>query len=190
MKINEHDNSPVGIFSRRNTVYNCTNRTLLELPTSGRDNCQSWCRELADFRYRNVRHHRRPIASRINRQQYESRKRDISRYIVTTNFLQEDRGIYKNADDRTIFILLNIINFLEIGCALILPLLPYMWNSLNNLESSSISRTRSQFDWELYPPSFQDNIQHRFAVIGESLKECKFLIIEKWKSKSTINTEL
>ena len=91
MKINDHDNSPVEMFSRRNTVYNCTNRTLLELPTSGRDNCQrSWCRELADFRYRKVRHHRRPIASRINRQQDESRKRDISRYIVTTNFLQGD----------------------------------------------------------------------------------------------------
>ena len=88
--INDHDNFPVGIFSRRNTVYNSTNRTLLELPTSGRDNCQSWYRELADFRYRNVRHHRRPIASRINRQQHESRKRDISRYIVTTNFLLGD----------------------------------------------------------------------------------------------------
>ena len=90
LKTNDHDNSPVGIFSRRNTVYNCTNRTLLELPTSRRDNCQNWCRELADFHYRNVRHLRWPIASRINRQQYESRKCDISRYIVTTNFLQRD----------------------------------------------------------------------------------------------------
>ena len=98
MKINDHDNSPVGIFSRQNTVHNCTNRTLLELPTSGRDTCQSWCRELADFRYRNVRHHRRPIASRINRQQYESRKCHISRYIVTTKFYKgiEDSRITKN----------------------------------------------------------------------------------------------
>ena len=100
MKINDHDYSPVGIFSRRNTVYNCTKRALLELPISGRDNCQSWCRELTDFRYRNIRHHRRPIGSRINRQQYESRKRDISRYIVTTNFLQGDRGIFRNLKNR------------------------------------------------------------------------------------------
>ena len=50
-----------------------------------------------------------------------------------------------------------------------------MYKLLNNLQLSPISKTLFQFDF--FPLSFQDNIQHRFPIIKKSLKECLFLII-------------
>ena len=50
-----------------------------------------------------------------------------------------------------------------------------MYKLLKNLPLSPISKTLFQFDF--FPLSFQDNIQHRFPVIKKSLKQCLFLII-------------